>query len=156
MATLIGNVGMVMRGDWNQANTYELLNAVTYQNGLYIAKKAVPANTLPTNTEYWQLAVDLGTIASQVNAIAAKITTPFVAVSAIDTTENDANNIKTSGVYTVRSTGTANLPSTGIWELLVISYVGGARCMQFCTAAGAGTVYFRGYNGSAWDNWTTL
>ena len=68
-ATDLGKVGMVMKGTYNSANTYEVLDAVSYNNGLYIAKQAVPAGTLPTNTTYWQNAIDL-TAASTVNAIA--------------------------------------------------------------------------------------
>lgn len=58
MATDLGKVGMRMRGDWNSSTVYEVLDAVSYAGGLYIAKQAVPANTLPTNTTYWQLAID--------------------------------------------------------------------------------------------------
>ena len=57
MATDLGKVGMRTRGDWSSSATYEVLDAVTYNNGLYIAKQAVPANTTPTNTTYWQAAV---------------------------------------------------------------------------------------------------
>ena len=56
-ATDLGKVGIVMKGNYNSANTYEVLDAVSYNNGLYIAKQAVPANTLPTNTTYWQAAI---------------------------------------------------------------------------------------------------
>lgn len=59
--TDIGRAGIVMKGDYNSASTYETLDAVSYQNGLYIAKTNVPAGIVPTNTTYWQLAVaDLG------------------------------------------------------------------------------------------------
>jgi len=57
MATDLGKVGMRMRGDWSSSATYEVLDAVSYNGGLYIAKQAVPANTAPTNTTYWQAAV---------------------------------------------------------------------------------------------------
>lgn len=57
MATDLGKVGMVMKGGWNNSATYEVLDAVSYNNGLYIAKQAVPANTVPTNTTYWQAAL---------------------------------------------------------------------------------------------------
>ena len=57
MATLVGKVGIVMKGAWSSSATYEVLDAVSYNNGLYIAKQAVPANTVPTNTTYWQTAV---------------------------------------------------------------------------------------------------
>ena len=58
MALDIGKVGMIMKGAWDSSATYEVLDAVSYNNGLYVAKQAVPANTLPTNTTYWQCAVD--------------------------------------------------------------------------------------------------
>lgn len=58
MATLVGKVGMVMKGDWSSSATYEALDAVSYNNGMYIAKQDVPANTAPTNTTYWQSAID--------------------------------------------------------------------------------------------------
>lgn len=64
MATLIGKVGIVMKGDYNSANTYEVLDAVSYNGGLYVAKQAVPANTLPTNTTYWQKAIDAASVIS--------------------------------------------------------------------------------------------
>lgn len=57
MATDLGKVGMVMKGDWDSSTAYEVLDAVSYDGGLYIAKQAVPANTLPTNTTYWQASV---------------------------------------------------------------------------------------------------
>lgn len=57
MATDIGKVGIVMKGDWSSSATYEVLDAVSYENGLYIAKYSVPAGTEPTNTTYWQKAI---------------------------------------------------------------------------------------------------
>ena len=53
-ATDLGKVGIVMKGTWSSSATYEILDAVSYNGGTYIAKQAVPANTLPTNTTYWQ------------------------------------------------------------------------------------------------------
>lgn len=57
MATDLGKVGIVMKGDWSSSATYEVLDAVSYNGGLYIAKQDVSANTAPTNTTYWQAAV---------------------------------------------------------------------------------------------------
>ena len=56
-ATDLGKVGIIMKGNYNAANTYEVLDAVYYSGGTYIAKQAVPANTAPTNTTYWQAEV---------------------------------------------------------------------------------------------------
>ena len=52
-----GRVAIVPKGDWNAAAEYKRLDAVAYNNTLYIAKKAVPAGTLPTHTEYWMKCV---------------------------------------------------------------------------------------------------
>lgn len=57
MATLVGKVGMVAKGDWSSGSTYEVMDVVTYSGGTYIAKQAVPAGTLPTNTTYWQVGI---------------------------------------------------------------------------------------------------
>ena len=58
MATNVGKVGIVMKGAYNSSNAYEVLDAVTYNSGLYIAKKDAPAGTTPTNTNYWQQAIN--------------------------------------------------------------------------------------------------
>ncbi len=59
MATDLGKVGIVMKGAWSNSVTYEKLDAVTYNNALYIASQDVPAGTLPTNTTYWQLSASI-------------------------------------------------------------------------------------------------
>lgn len=38
---------------WSDQVSYEALTIVSYLNGMYTSKKAVPAGTLPTNTNYW-------------------------------------------------------------------------------------------------------
>ena len=57
MAPDLGKVGIRLRGNWNSTNTYEVLDMVYYNNSSYIAKQAVPANTLPTDTTYWQVSL---------------------------------------------------------------------------------------------------
>ena len=52
-----GRVAIVPKGDWSAAAEYKRLDAVAYNNTLYIAKKAVPAGTLPTDIEYWMKCV---------------------------------------------------------------------------------------------------
>lgn len=59
MATDLGKVGIVMRGDWSNSSAYDVLDTVKYNNGTYIAKQNVPAGTDPTNSTYWQLAVSV-------------------------------------------------------------------------------------------------
>lgn len=64
--TNIGRVGIVMKGGYNSELSYEALDAVSYNNGLYVAKQDVPAGTVPTNTTYWQMAVDESDVADKV------------------------------------------------------------------------------------------
>lgn len=71
MATDLGKVGMVLKGAWSSSATYEVMDAVSYNNGLYIAKQAVPANTAPTNTTYWQVAISGANIMPQIDSFIA-------------------------------------------------------------------------------------
>ena len=64
MATDLGKVGIRLRGEWSSAATYEILDAVTYQHGFYIAKQAVPANTAPTQTAFWENVIPAYTTSS--------------------------------------------------------------------------------------------
>lgn len=52
-----GRVAIVPKGDWSADATYKRLDAVTYNNTLYFAKKDVPAGTATTNTEYWSKSI---------------------------------------------------------------------------------------------------
>lgn len=45
-------------GAWNESATFEPLTVVTYEGNSYISKTFVPANTLPTDTDYWVLAAN--------------------------------------------------------------------------------------------------
>ena len=75
MATDLGKVGMRARGSWNSSTTYEVLDVVSYNNSLYIAKQAVPANTAPTNTTYWQVAFSASNIENPVVLESIAVTT---------------------------------------------------------------------------------
>ena len=65
-----GRVAIVPKGDWSAAVEYKRLDAVAYNNTLYVAKKAVPAGTVTTNTEYWMKCVvgGAGAIATEADA----------------------------------------------------------------------------------------
>lgn len=65
-----GRVAIVPKGDWSAAVEYKRLDAVACNNTLYIAKKAVPAGTLPTDTAYWMKCVvgGVGAIATAEDA----------------------------------------------------------------------------------------
>lgn len=52
-----GRVAIVPKGEWSANATYKRLDAVTYNNTLYFAKKEVPAGTATSNTEYWSKSI---------------------------------------------------------------------------------------------------
>lgn len=54
---IAGRVAIVPKGDWSADAAYKRLDAVTYNNTLYFAKKEVPAGTATSNTEYWSKSV---------------------------------------------------------------------------------------------------
>ena len=54
---IAGRVSIVPKGDWSADATYKRLDAVTYNNTLYFAKKDVPAGTATSNTEYWSKSI---------------------------------------------------------------------------------------------------
>lgn len=54
---IAGRVAIVPKGDWSADATYKRLDAVTYNNTLYFAKKDVPAGTATSNTGYWSKSI---------------------------------------------------------------------------------------------------
>lgn len=103
---IAGRVAIVPKGDWSAETEYKRLDEVTYNNTMFIAKKAVPKGTLPTNAEYWS------------KSIVGSAVTVDAAMS--DTSENPVQNKvvknaldhKLNG-YTVTYTVPAN---TGGWH----------------------------------------
>lgn len=67
---IAGRVAIVPQGDWSAKKEYKRLDEVTYNNTMFIAKKAVPKGTLPTNAEYWSKSIvgGVGAIATKENA----------------------------------------------------------------------------------------
>ena len=55
----LGRIAVVSKGDW-VAGTYKALDIVRYNGAAYIAK--VGTSTVPTNTSYWSLLVNDGTV----------------------------------------------------------------------------------------------
>ena len=55
---IAGRVAIVPKGNWSENATYKRLDAVTYNNALFIAKKEVSVGILPTNIEYWMKVID--------------------------------------------------------------------------------------------------
>lgn len=90
---IAGRVAIVPKGDWSADATYKRLDAVTYNNTLYFAKKEVPAGTATSNTEYWSKSIVGG-------------------ASAIATTE-DAGIVKPADGLTVAEDGTLEVSIDG-------------------------------------------
>lgn len=91
---IAGRVAIVPKGDWSADATYKRLDAVTYNNTLYFAKKDVPAGTVTSNTEYWSKSIVGG-------------------VGAIATTE-DAGIVKPDGkIMSVDESGTLSINLDG-------------------------------------------
>lgn len=67
---IAGRVAIVPQGDWSAETEYKRLDEVTYNNTMFIAKKAVPKGTLPTNAEYWSKSIvgGVGAIATKEDA----------------------------------------------------------------------------------------
>lgn len=90
---IAGRVAIVPKGDWSADVTYKRLDAVTYNNALYFAKKDVPAGTATSNTEYWSKSIVGG-----VGAIATK---------------EDAGNVKPADGLSIAEDGTLKVSIDG-------------------------------------------
>ena len=90
---IAGRVAIVPKGDWSANATYKRLDAVTYNNTLYFAKKEVPAGTATSNTEYWSKSIVGG-----VGAIATK---------------EDAGNVKPADGLSIAEDGTLKVSIDG-------------------------------------------
>lgn len=90
---IAGRVAIVPKGDWSANATYKRLDAVTYNNTLYFAKKEVPAGTATSNTEYWSRSIVGGA-----GAIATK---------------EDAGNVKPADGLSIAEDGTLKVSIDG-------------------------------------------
>lgn len=72
---IAGRVAIVPKGDWSANATYKRLDAVTYNNTLYFAKKNVPAGTVTSNTEYWSRSI-VGSAVTVDDTISSESTNP--------------------------------------------------------------------------------
>lgn len=90
---IAGRVAIVPKGDWSANATYKRLDAVTYNNTLYFAKKEVPAGTATSNTEYWSKSIVGGA-----GAIATK---------------EDAGNVKPADGLSIAEDGTLKVSIDG-------------------------------------------
>lgn len=95
---IAGRVAIVPNGDWSADATYKRLDAVTYNNTLYFAKKDVPAGTVTSNTEYWSKSIvgGAGAIATTKEAGIVKPDGTTITVDA-DGTIHGKSEIKVDG-----------------------------------------------------------
>lgn len=93
---IAGRVAIVPKGDWSANATYKRLDAVTYNNTLYFAKKNVPAGTVTSNTEYWTKSI-VGNAVTVDDALSSTSTNPV------------QNKVVTSNLTDIRKETTVNL-----------------------------------------------
>lgn len=93
---IAGRVAIVPKGDWSADATYKRLDAVTYNNTLYFAKKNVPAGTETSNTEYWSKSI-VGSVVTVDDALSPTSTNPV------------QNKVVTSNLIDIRKETTVNL-----------------------------------------------
>lgn len=93
---IAGRVAIVPKGDWSANATYKRLDAVTYNNTLYFAKKNVPAGTVTSNTEYWTKSI-VGSAVTADDALSPTSTNPV------------QNKVVTSNLTDLKKETTVNL-----------------------------------------------
>ena len=93
------------RGDYSSSATYAKLDVVSYNGSSYMAIKAVPTGTVPTNTTYWQLLAEKPTIGD------GSITTNMLADGAVTADKLDSSvsdkYAEVSGTYEDMVVGSA-------------------------------------------------
>lgn len=87
-STITAKIAPLPRGDYSSSATYAKLDVVSYNGSSYMAIKAVPTGTVPTNTTYWQLLAEKPTIGE------GSITTDMLADGAV----TDAKLAQSGGV----------------------------------------------------------
>lgn len=120
---LVGRVGLEVKGAWDSSVAYATMDVVTYNNSTYIAKQAVPAGTLPTNTTYWELSLDaslLQTKTDGANKVASAVEGNFAAFDPNGDLKDSGLNIDVKGV---------DLDNAGV-VLMKIGALAKAICVQ--------------------------
>ena len=105
---IAGRVAIVPKGDWSADATYKRLDAVTYNNTLYFARKDVPAGTATSNTEYWSKSIVGNPDKSSDQQGQNLISYPYYSKSntnnGITWTVNDDGTVTANGTATKEST----------------------------------------------------
>lgn len=103
---IAGRVAIVPKGDWSANATYKRLDAVTYNNTLYFAKKDVPAGTETSNAEYWSKSI-VGNPDKSDQQGQNLITYPYYSksdtINGITWTVNDDGTVTANGTATEES-----------------------------------------------------
>lgn len=104
---IAGRVAIVPKGDWSANATYKRLDAVTYNNTLYFAKKEVPAGTETSNAEYWSKSIVGNPDKSSDQQGQNLITYPYYSksntINGITWTVNDDGTVTANGTATKES-----------------------------------------------------
>lgn len=59
MSYVAGRVAIVPKGAFSESTQYDRLDMVAYNGSAYVSKTRPPVGTLPTNTQYWALSIDM-------------------------------------------------------------------------------------------------
>jgi hypothetical protein len=104
-STINVKIAPLPRGDYSSSATYAKLDVVSYNGSSYMAIKAVPTGTVPTNTTYWQLLAEKPTIGE------GSITTDMLADGAVTADKLDSSvsdkYAEVSGTYEDMVVGSA-------------------------------------------------
>ena len=149
---IAGRVAIVPKGDWSANATYKRLDAVTYNNTLYFAKKDVPAGTETSNTEYWSKSVVGGAVIVD-DALSPTSTNPVqnkVVKAYVDKKASENVDFSTSTSKLLNDTTEAPLVlNKATRNLLNPTLQTTTQNGVTCTNNGDGTYTF---NGTATDN----
>lgn len=90
--TITVKIAPLPRGTYSSSATYAKLDVVSYNGSSYMAIKAVPTGTVPTNTTYWQLLAEKPTIST------GSITTAMLADGSVTSAKLGSNAVTSAKI----------------------------------------------------------